>query len=244
MAYGLTQSADLERGSSHYFSRADNALLEAGGACTIEAWVNFESLIGGGAAAYVLVSKRGGATDKGYIFKILNDGSNNITLVLQASSNGSSFNGDTNVAWSAAPSNATWYHVAVTFNAGTVKYFVDGTQMGADQTSAISSIFDSAGDFNIGREAAGSDHFDGKLSLARFWQTVRTGAQLSANKCNVLGTTANLSGEWTLDNTVNDNSGNSLTLTNNNTTPFVSDVPSVCTTTASPPTLALMGVGT
>lgn len=227
-AYGLTQSAQLVRASSQYFSRADDALLEPGSAFTVECWVKLSGVIGGGTNSYVVAAKtNSGGGQRGFILKVTNDGSDNISLLTQTSSTGASYNGGTSVAWSAAPSNGIWYHVAWTMNGSTEKYYVDGAQMGSDQTSAISSIFDSTAGLFIGREGSG-DNFNGSISLCRVWQEVRTQTQIANNICNVLGTTTNLSGEWTLDNTLNDNSGNSLTLTNNNSITFGTDTPSFC----------------
>lgn len=239
--YGLAQSADLERSSSQHFSRADNALLEPGAAFTVECWINMESVLGGGSAAYVIASKgTSTGSQRSFVFKVTNNGSDTISLSTQTSSNGSGYDGGTSVTWSATPTNGTWYHVAWIMNGSTEQYAVDGTQMGADQTSAISSLFNSTSAAGFGAEnisGTPGDFFDGKISLCRMWQTARTFTQINDNKCNVLGSTANLSGEWTLDNTTNDNSGNSLTLTNNGSATFVADLPSLCSSgAASTPT--------
>ena len=53
------------------------------------------------------------------------------------SSNGSSA-GWAAVNWT--PSLNTWYHVAVTFNAGSVTFYVNGVQQGTTQTAAVSSL--------------------------------------------------------------------------------------------------------
>ena len=222
MAYGLTKSADLERGSSQSFERADNSLLQGGGNFTIEAWVNLESATT--SAAFVIASKRDSGNQRSFVWKVNDAG----TMSLQASSSGGSFDGDTSVSWT--ESTATWIHLAVTFDgtADEVKFYLDGSQQGTTQAPGISSVHDDTGPFSIGRESTGGDYFDGKISLLRFWQETRTAAEIDDNKCEVLGSTTNLSAEWTLDDTANDNSGNSLTLTNNNSTPFATDVPSTC----------------
>lgn len=228
MAYGLTQSADLERSSSQHFSVGDSALLAGNSAFAIEASVNLESVIGGGAAAYVIAAKRVAGGSRSYVFKVGNDGSGNISISLQASSSGAGFDRDTSVTWTPTPSNSFWYHLGVSWNSGTVQYSVEGVQMGTDQAAGGTSVATVASSFFIGNEAGSGDNFDGKISLLRFWQAARTPAQFFENKCKVLGPTANLSGEWTLNNVLTDNSGNGFTLTNVNSTPFVTDVPSVC----------------
>lgn len=240
MSFNLTKSLDLERGSSQYASRADNALLEPAAAFTIECWLKFESLIGGGAAAYVIASKGTSASDqRSFVFKVTNDGSNNISLITQTSSDGSSYDGGTSVAWSAAPSNDTWYHVAWTMSGATEKYYVDGVQMGASQTSAISSLFDSTSNFGFGAEnisGTPGDFFDGKICLGRAWQAVRTVTEINDNKCNVFGSAqTGLVGEWSFDDVYTDASGNSFTLTSSGSPVFSTDVPAVCLLSPLPP---------
>lgn len=228
--YGIADSADLERSSSMYFSRADDALLEPGGAFTVECWIKPETT--GSAAAYVIASK-GTSTgnQRSYVYKWTDDGAGNYAFVTQTSSAGTTYDGGTSVTWSGGVTAGTWYHVAWIMNGSTEKFVVNGTQMGSDQTSAISSLFNSTSAAGFGAEnisGTPGDFFDGRLSLCRMWQTARSVSDINTNQCNVLGTTANLSGEWTLDNTLNDNSGNSLTLTNNNSITFGTDTPSFC----------------
>lgn len=229
-AYPYTQSAQTVRASSQYFQRSDNALLEPGAAFTVECHIKLTSVIGGGAAAYVISSKgTSTGSQRSFVFKLTNDGSDNISLATQTSSAGSSYDGGTSVSWSAAPSNGTWYHVAWTMNGSTEKYYVDGVQMGANQTSAISSLFNSTSAIGFGAEnisGTPGDFFNGRFSLCRVWQSVRTEAELADNRFCTLGSTTGLTGEWSLDNTLTDNSGNSFTLTNSGSATFGTDVPS------------------
>ncbi len=171
----------------------------------------------------------------------LNNNAGTLELRGEISSLGSNLETIT-TAWT--PTTGTWYHLAFVYTAATSKYqfFINGTQQGTDQTGALTAIFDSTATFyisgNQGDEAATS--FNGRASLVRVWATTRTGVQLSANYCTLLGSTTNLQGEWSLDNVLTDNSGNSQTLTNVNTTTFVSDIPSTCSATTF---LSLTGAG-
>ena len=236
MAYGLTKSADLEAGSSQSLSRADNSLLDPTDAMTLEGWFNFETTPS--ATDYALVAKSdnsGGVNERQYFFRHSDNGGT-LQLQLLITAVGSSYTDNAQVNWT--PTTGVWYHVAVTYAGGAtleVKFYVNGVQQGATQTVLTTSIRDGAAAFAIGASGIGgsgpSAYFDGKVSLVRIWKETRTVTQINDNKCNVLGSTTNLSGEWTLDDTVNDNSGNSLTLTNNNSVPFVTDVPSTCATT-------------
>jgi hypothetical protein len=229
-AFPTTQSAQLVRASSQYLSKSDNALLEPSNAFTVECHIKLTSVLGGGAAAYVISSK-GTSTggQRSYVFKLTNDGADNISLSTQTSSSGGSYDGGTSVSWSAAPSNDTWYHVAWTMSGSTEKYYVDGVQMGANQTSAISSLFNSTSAIGFGAEnisGTPGDFFSGRLALCRVWQSVRTVTEIADNRfCLLSGATGN-TGEWSLDNELTDYSGNSFTLTNNNSATFGADVPS------------------
>src|SRR3990167_4094208 len=55
------------------------------------------------------------------------------------------------VAWT--PSTDTWYHIAVTFASNQIKFYVNGSQQGATQTSANSSTADTANALTIGAAA-------------------------------------------------------------------------------------------
>lgn len=224
-----TQSTDLESSSSMYFSHSDNADLSGGSTFSLEIWFKAES-----DGSPKVISKRGGATDKGYNL-IYQSSANN--LVLQCSSTGASFDGDTSVSFTI--NTETWYFFGVSFDSGSVKYYAaaDGntvTQVGTTQSSSASSCHDDDGDFNIGREAGDGGYHDGELFLARKWDDVRTESEFNTNKCAELGSTANLNGEWIFDGNANDNSGNGYNLTENNTPTYVSDIPSDCSAAPAP----------
>jgi hypothetical protein len=218
MAYGLTQSADIEAGSAQGFTAADSATLDEAVPFTVEMWVNLESAPSND--SFVLMSKSGSGSN-GYVFRYQDiGGTKSLNLVKAAVV-------DQNVNITAL-SLSTWVHLAAIQTSTQVEYTVDGVSVG---TFANASAYISSGT-NLTRlglvGGAGGLNFDGKMSLVRFWQTNRSVTDINNNKCNVLGSTASLGAEWTLDNSLSDNSGNSNTLTNVNTTPFVSDVPSTC----------------
>ncbi len=226
MAYGLTQSADLEAGSSQYFSRADTASLSITGNYTVEAWIKLESTPSGG-GVYPICMKNDAGSNRSTNF-VLQESGGNVLLSFGVDETGN--NSDTSsVDYIWNPSTGVWYHVAGVFTAatGAVELFVDGSSV-ASNTGTATAIYDGGASTYIGFQGGTSRYFDGRISLVRVWSTNRSGAQLTADKCNVLGATANLAAEWTLDNTVNDNSGNANTLTNNNSVTFGADVPAVC----------------
>ena len=231
MAYGLTQSADLENATPNGFSVADNALLRESVPFSIEMWVNLESAPS--SDSFVLMSKSA-AGASGFVFRYQDiAGTKSLNLVKAAVI-------DQNVNITAL-TLGTWTHLKAVQTSTKVEYFVDEVSAGSFSNSSayVSSVGASVflGKVDTG---VGGSSFDGKMSLVRFWQADKTS---STDKCSVLGTTTGLSAEWTLDNVLTDNSGNGFTLTNINSTPFVTDVPSVCSVSATPSRLALLGVG-
>jgi hypothetical protein len=222
-----TQSADLEASSSQYFSRADDALLELGTSFTLETWIKPEGYGG------KILGKRS-IGQRSYQLILSGTDPSNSAFNAQLSSDGTSNFYDTGKT--VAISTGTWYHMGFTFSgsglANEVKFYVNGTQTGTTDAAGGTGVFSGTSAFAIGCEnpsGTPGDFFDGRQVLTRVWKgVVRTEAEIAASMCTLLGTTTGLSGEWSLDNTLNDNSGNSLTLTNNNSVTFGADVPSIC----------------
>lgn len=228
-----SQSVDFEQGSSQYCSRADTTSLSITSDITIEGWVNLES-IGGGQEFAIFNKWLGTGSQRSYFFAI----SDVNTLRFLVSQDGAT-NDTYSVSWT--PSTSTWYHVAVSWVASTstAKFFVNGVQQGSDQTGTRTAIFDSSATAYVSAFEATAIG-DGKVCLLRVWSAARTGAEISANMCSVLGSTTNLQAEWTFDGVYTDNSGNSNTLTAVNSPTFVSDTPSVCASKIN--RLLMMGV--
>lgn len=233
MAYGLTQSADLERSSSQYFSAADSASLSITGNLTAEAWIKLESLPASG-EEYDIISKHdngASANGRSWITSYENSGGT-YQFRWRNSSDGSSANQST-ATWTSTLSTGTWYHVAFAYStAGTVICYLNGSSLGS-VGSQQTSIFNSVTRVTVGARDAGSGtaaaFLDGRISLARLWDTTRSAGDILANICNVYGTaTTNMQAEWSLNNVLTDASGNSNTLTNNNTATFGVDTPAVC----------------
>lgn len=138
--------------------------------------------------------------------------------------------------WGESLSTGTWYHIAFVFDyaSNTAELFINGTSQGTKTVSgaSVGSINDPA---HVGATIGAAWFADGNIGLERIWKVKRTQAQIDANKCTILGSTTNLSAEWTFDNTYNDNSGNSNTLTGSGSPTFPSDVTSSCATPAAAP---------
>lgn len=249
MAYGLTKSINFAAASTQYATRANTGstgLNPGSSSFTMEGWIKWSSLPTSGNIV-PLWGKHDFIANREYYLYLIN-AAGVYTADLATSNNGSgSF--DVTVANISAPTTGVWIHYAAVYttSTGTLEFFVNGVSQGTG-AGGRTTIFNGTAAFGLGNTgpAEFSPGFDGEMSLVRFWLEARTGTQITTNMCTVLGATTNLSAEWTLDNTYNDNSGNSNTLTGNNTPTFPTDVPSTCVTvvtTAVIPSLMLVGVG-
>lgn len=232
--YGITQSADLESGSSNYFSAVDSTSLSITGNLTIEAWINLEST-----GDRFIVSKQDSGSDRSYNFTIKS--TNYLEAVINQASDGSDQSISTGSTTDFSTLVGTWTHVAMTYTAstGVVRLYVNGVEESySTQTTNATAINNAGSTLRVGAVSSPESNFmDGKMSLVRIWNEVRTPTQLTDNKCLTLGVTTNLKAEYTLNNTLVDSSGNGNTLTNNNSTVFVSSVPSVCSPASGPANL-------
>lgn len=214
-----TQSIDLEASSNQYATVADTGVLDIANACTMEVWIKPETTPG-----HYIMSKRKAAGNQ-RSFSMEYSGSSLSCFFDNTGAGGAGKSAS--VSWS--PSTGTWYHVAVTKNGTNIKFYVDGVQQGTTQTISNSAVFNSTAPFQLGTESGDPGaEFDGRMVLARLWSVERTQSEIDTNKCTILGATTGLVGEWTLNNTYADNSGNGLTLTGVNTPTFGADVPTVC----------------
>lgn len=236
MAYGLTKSLELNSASTEYATANDSASLSITGNLTMEGWVYLLSAPGSGVQYTFGAKYTSTGNQRGYSFYYYNN-AGTLQLGFTNSSTGANAAAAT---LNYTLSTTTWTHVAMVYTAstGNVEFFVGGSSVGTG-SGALTSIFDNTALFQLGRENTGN-YFDGYLNLFRVWSTTRTGTQINNEKCNVLGSTANLSAEWTLDNVYTDNSGNSNTLTAVNSPVFVTSTPSTCASTINSGFLAFM----
>lgn len=240
--FAATKSADFERDSTQWLSRADNVPLSLTNTGTWEAWVKMENLPIGVAGNYGIMGKSdtSGLQDS-YNFTIRgSDGYNALEMFVTGSpTSATRIARMCNYLNDATLYDEQWIHVAATYaDDGTIGFFLNG--VAATSTCSTSgtatNINDSTSAFSIGADYAGLGYWlDGNVYLARVWSTVRTESEINTNKCTVLGATTGLEGEWELDDALTDTSGNGLDLTNNDTVVFSADVPSQCAAAVGSP---------
>ncbi|OHA66816.1 MAG: hypothetical protein A3D59_00065 [Candidatus Wildermuthbacteria bacterium RIFCSPHIGHO2_02_FULL_47_17] len=215
-----THSLDLESGSSQYASIADasQVSLDFTDELTLSAWIKIESFAGG-----TLIRKsRGDDSQRSYASSM--DSSN---VYVAFSSDGSNNETET-FSWS--PSTGVWYHLAFTHSGSTVKFYLNGTQQGGDQTTSMGTLFNSNRPFAIGasHDSAGNPEglFDGLVDDARVWSKALSSSDISDlyTSHDPTNNASDLEGFWKFDGGYTDASGNANTLTAYNSPTFSTDI--------------------
>ena len=257
MSYGLTNSSDVEKDSTQYFSRADTASLSITGDMTVEAWVKFESVAASGEMNTIAAKWTTAGNARSWLFgyqNVFEDGSTSLLAKFDSVGDGGTVTTGYVNGWT--PSTGVWYHLSVSFDvsASTMEFCIDGVaQTTTYAAQAATSIFDGNAATMLGtRGTTANSYFDGRISLVRIWTVIRTASEIAANMCTYYGgAQTNMVAEWALDDTLAgsglaDTSGNTNTLTNNNSATFGADVPATCTVVPSGRDgrkLILLGVG-
>ena len=131
----LNNCCDFELSNSEYLNIADGTQsgLDISGDMSFFGWVQFESA--GVATRGIMGKDADGAGNRGYNFYWTVD-----NLRIEISSNGTAATVG-QVTWSV--STAVWYYVGFIYDAsaGSVAFYVDGTQQGTTQTGLPTSIF-------------------------------------------------------------------------------------------------------
>ena len=154
---------------------------------TIEAWVNYQTLNDG----YIISTEGWGTGAEG--FKIHTFGSK-FEFAIGATS-----------TWTSVVSKAdvvanTWYHIAVTYTAATMNIYINGildntlTNPGTPMIASSQHLSIGEGSMWKGREMTG------KLSDVRFWNVVRTPAEIAAAmNSSLTGTETGLIANWKMN---------------------------------------------
>ncbi|MBI2280020.1 MAG: T9SS type A sorting domain-containing protein [Bacteroidetes bacterium] len=81
----------------------------------------------------------------------------------------------------------TWNHVAITFDNGAVKFFVNGVQV-ASSTFAFSTISLTSNILCFGEDpgVGVAEYYNGKMDEVRIWNVARTSVEINDNKDNCL----------------------------------------------------------
>lgn len=240
MAYGLTKSPLCVAATPSFFHTGTSiSALDITGDITTEAWVKFTSMPAD-RADIIAKSNAAKSAYTTYHLELEKNGANydlrmlvDVGTVLQIVDK---------TSWN--PSTGVWYHVAATRNSstGVQKIIIDGTEA-ASATNTSGAATGSTSALTIGNFAPDTTNLplDGRVSLVRIWNKVKTPTEINTDKCTVYGTaTTNMQAEWSLDDVLTDASGNASTLTNVGTVLFATDTPSVCAVAINSNFFALM----
>jgi len=96
----------------------------------------------------------------------------------------------------------TWTHIAVVFDAGTVKTFANGVLVHTGSTGAatIGDTDGNANDFRIGNRQSTEQGFVGQIDDVRVWNVARSAEDIAAGYTQLLtGNETGLVGNWRMD---------------------------------------------
>ena len=80
----------------------------------------------------------------------------------------------------AMPNDTNWHHYVATFSSGTVKIYIDGSEVSGTQTSTNpSTISSTSGSFFIGRNGADNKYTDGLLDEASLFNTALSASDVT-----------------------------------------------------------------
>jgi hypothetical protein len=152
-------ASGLFNGTNAKITTPDNAAFDVGtGAFTIDFWVRFNALPG-------TVATFCGANDSAGTNTLqvrFNDVSNDLQCTLAGGGAYSS-------SWN--PSVNTWYHIAIARSGTTLKFFVDGTQVGVDKSSNDNVVVTTV--FAIGSTDNNGEWFNGWIDEFRLSNVAR-----------------------------------------------------------------------
>jgi len=177
------------------FSGASTSFIDVGTTATapaeftIEAWVYYQSFPSGESAYLLSTEVQAAAGSQGF--------------ALRANGNKLQLAVGTNTAWvkvtgSTSLSLNTWYHVAATCSGTEIKLYVNGV---LDGTASTAVVIPSTTNLRIGDSPSWSGRlFNGMMADLRFWNVVRSAAEISANMNSSLsGTETGILANWKMD---------------------------------------------
>ena len=98
-------------------------------------------------------------------------------------------NGWTTVAGTTVINDANWHHIAFTYNASNsqIKLYIDAT-LEATLTGGFTPVFDDTINPRVGGSEYYNSYFSGAFDEVRVWNSVRTIAEIAANKNQAVAT--------------------------------------------------------
>lgn len=168
-------------GSNVYYSTSSTTALNAGTLnFSIQGFVRLGTSIGSSGQYYTLASKTAASPNLGWEVRLRRSSSGRYLIDFVYSLNGTS-TATTSASSTCSMNTSTWYHWAVTWSGGTVKFFCSSSSTGSKGTRTLGSgltLFQSNGPLKLGAGSASgtgsSLWFPGALDEVRLSQVVRT----------------------------------------------------------------------
>lgn len=203
-------------GSGLSITDAAQTGLDVGGTFTFEGWTN-GSIDGSSNKRWCILSKLDSSGGYELNYNIV-AGVRTLELVVrQASGNV----GTLTPPWTTLKYEHTLYHhFAVTYEGGTVKWFIDGEGPTSMGTMTQTTVGNGTTSFNLYQNSSAANLFTGTLSNIRVWSTARTQAQIITDMRNDSPSGGGLQGYWKLNSDTTDSSPNGNNLTVNGTATY------------------------
>jgi hypothetical protein len=141
------------------------------GAITISAWFNADTFTVGDAR---IVSKATGQEVEDHWFMLSTISDSDMTLRFRLKAGGSTA---TLVADSGSITAGTWTHGVAVYNGGTMKLYLNGTEVGAMTKSGLLDVDDSV-DIYIGNNPVDNKPFDGSVDEVRIYDRALTETEI------------------------------------------------------------------
>ena len=223
---GNTNSTALD-GINQSWEIADNQSVSLGASSTIAMWVNADTP---GSTVFDFVAKYAAAGDQRAFRFTYQDEAGFRGFIWGTSSDGVGGASVKTGVWNYTLATTTWTHIAVTNStAGACVMYVNGSAITISQDQCNTTIFNNTPAFTIGKSISAGP-YDGRIDDLRIWKRTLTATEISdlyTTPCNFTNGD-NFSGQWLFDDNGNDDSGQGNTLTNNNSSTFVTSVGYSC----------------
>ena len=173
----INNGTSLVRANNQYFTKSDDASLSITGSLTLAGWVKFNSLPTTGQLYRFLGKTDGTASGESYFLTAINSGGT-LRLYGQVRKNSTTYSSLLN-NWSF--STGTWYHVAMVYDATgrTITLYVNGSQLGSQATSTVTSVQDTGATFYAGAGAVANEQMNGMIDEAGVWSRALSAGEIS-----------------------------------------------------------------
>lgn len=154
---------------------------------TVEVWVNYQVLNGGG---YILSTEGWNPTNHGFSLRL---NGNKLDFAIGSGNNWPEITSKNDVT----PN--TWFHAAATYSGTEIKLYINGVE---DATATLASPMSVSTDkVTLGDSPAWPGRlFKGQMANLRFWNIVKTPAEITADMTSTLtGTEAGLVAGWRMN---------------------------------------------